>query len=71
MPLSWATATAHCYYITATKQNTMSTITKLYGLEVLDSRGRPTVKAYFELSNGTMGAASVPFRRIYRESRSS
>ena len=38
----------------------MPTISKTYGLEVLDSRGRPTVKAYFELSNGIMGAASVP-----------
>lgn len=30
------------------------------GLEILDSRGRPTVKAYIEFHNGITAAASVP-----------
>lgn len=38
----------------------MLSIKSVKGLEILDSRGRPTVKAYIELSNGISGAASVP-----------
>jgi enolase len=35
-------------------------IERIYGLEVLDSRGNPTVRAEVMLSDGTVGAASVP-----------
>ncbi len=35
-------------------------IKKFRGLEILDSRGRPTVKAFCQLDDGTRGAASVP-----------
>lgn len=38
----------------------MFTIESLRGLEILDSRGRPTVKATCHLANGAVGAASVP-----------
>ncbi len=38
----------------------MPTITSIRGLEILDSRGRPTVKAYLELADGVTAAASVP-----------
>ncbi len=35
-------------------------ITDIYALQVLDSRGNPTVKAYVKLENGMIGGASVP-----------
>ncbi len=35
-------------------------IVALRALEILDSRGNPTVKAYVELANGAQGAAAVP-----------
>ena len=35
-------------------------IKNINALEILDSRGQPTVKAYIELSNGITGTASVP-----------
>ena len=38
----------------------MPTIKRLAGLEILDSRGRPTVQATCELSGGLRGTASVP-----------
>ena len=38
----------------------MSKIAFLKGLEILDSRGRPTVKAYCQLQGGAMATASVP-----------
>ncbi|MDA0195154.1 MAG: phosphopyruvate hydratase [Bacteroidetes bacterium] len=38
----------------------MQRIRKVSALEILDSRGRPTVKAYCELDSGLIGAASVP-----------
>ena len=38
----------------------MSTIKKLRALEILDSRGRPTVKAWCELEGGILASASVP-----------
>jgi enolase len=38
----------------------MSTINRLSGLEILDSRGRPTVQATCELTGGAVGTASVP-----------
>src|SRR5262245_12481704 len=38
----------------------MTTITHLIGREILDSRGRPTVKATCELASGAVAAASVP-----------
>jgi enolase len=38
----------------------MPTIEKLQGLEILDSRGRPTVRATCRLTGGAGGTASVP-----------
>ncbi|MBN1239126.1 MAG: phosphopyruvate hydratase [Gammaproteobacteria bacterium] len=38
----------------------MSTITNVTGLEVIDSRGNPTVEAEVTLSTGTVGRAAVP-----------
>jgi enolase len=38
----------------------MSTIKNLRALEILDSRGRPTVKAWCELEGGITASASVP-----------
>ena len=39
---------------------TMTTIVAVRGLQVLDSRGNPTVKAWVELESGDIGAAVVP-----------
>jgi enolase len=38
----------------------MTKITKISALEILDSRGNPTVKATVELENGVSGSAAVP-----------
>jgi len=38
----------------------MSAIRRLRGLEILDSRGRPTVQATCELASGASGTVSVP-----------
>jgi len=38
----------------------MSVITDLQGMEILDSRGRPTVKGWCRLESGAEGSASVP-----------
>ena len=38
----------------------MSRIVSVYGREVLDSRGNPTVEVEVTLENGIMGRASVP-----------
>jgi enolase len=38
----------------------MSRIERLAGLEILDSRGRPTVQVFCELSGGASASASVP-----------
>ena len=38
----------------------MPKIKSVKGLEILDSRGRPTVKAYMTLENGITAEASVP-----------
>lgn len=38
----------------------MATITHLNGLEILDSRGRPTVQATCQLAGGAIGVASAP-----------
>ncbi|MBE7551988.1 MAG: phosphopyruvate hydratase [Anaerolineales bacterium] len=38
----------------------MATINRLSGLEILDSRGRPTVQVTCELAGGAVGTASVP-----------
>ena len=38
----------------------MTTITHLSGLEILDSRGRPTVQATCSLASGVIGSASAP-----------
>src|SRR5262249_10517002 len=37
-----------------------SAIVSVRALEILDSRGNPTVKAYIELANGAQGSAAVP-----------
>jgi enolase len=36
------------------------TITSVRGMEILDSRGNPTVRVFVELSDGTKSSASVP-----------
>ncbi len=38
----------------------MTTIESITGLEILDSRGNPTVRAFVRLSDGTVASASVP-----------
>ena len=38
----------------------MPTIARLSALEILDSRGRPTLRAECELASGARGAASIP-----------
>lgn len=38
----------------------MSTIKKIHGYEVLDSRGNPTIAVEVELANGVVGSAMVP-----------
>ena len=38
----------------------LSAIRRLTGLEILDSRGRPTVQAACELGSGAAGVVSVP-----------
>src|SRR5712692_7340432 len=38
----------------------LSTITKVIGREILDSRGNPTVEADVYLADGTVGRAAVP-----------
>ena len=38
----------------------MPTIEDIFGLEILDSRGRPTVFASCRLAGGAAAAASVP-----------
>ncbi|GAJ00720.1 unnamed protein product, partial [marine sediment metagenome] len=35
-------------------------ITKIWSLEILDSRGTPTLKTYVELDNGVVGWAAIP-----------
>lgn len=36
------------------------TISKIRAMEILDSRGNPTVRVFVELSDGTESSASVP-----------
>ncbi|MEM6601055.1 MAG: phosphopyruvate hydratase [Verrucomicrobiota bacterium] len=38
----------------------MTTIAGIHALEILDSRGNPTIEAVVELTDGTMGRAMVP-----------
>ena len=38
----------------------MVKIQKVYGCEILDSRGNPTVSATVQLSDGSMGTAAAP-----------
>ena len=38
----------------------MVRIQRVYGCEILDSRGNPTVSATVQLSDGTMGTAAAP-----------
>ncbi len=42
------------------RKQIMPTITHLSGLEILDSRGRPTVQARCQLASGAIGIASAP-----------
>jgi len=39
---------------------TRPTISEVHAMEILDSRGNPTVRAFVELSDGTASCASVP-----------
>ena len=47
----------------------MSKIAKVYGREVLDSRGNPTVEVEVTLEDGSFGRAIVPSGRLYRRVR--
>ena len=38
----------------------MGKITSIHSIQILDSRGNPTVEATVELENGAIGRASVP-----------
>lgn len=38
----------------------MSTISEIKAIEILDSRGNPTIRTYVTLEDGTVGTASVP-----------
>ncbi|MEM8681659.1 MAG: phosphopyruvate hydratase, partial [Planctomycetota bacterium] len=38
----------------------MSTITEVYGRQILDSRGNPTVEVDVVLADGSFGRAAVP-----------
>ncbi len=38
----------------------MTTINKISAIEILDSRGKPTIKCYCKLDSGAIGYASVP-----------
>ena len=38
----------------------MTAITKVFGREILDSRGNPTVEGEVHLSDGAWGRAAVP-----------
>ena len=38
----------------------MVRIQKVFGTEILDSRGNPTVSATVQLTDGTMGTAAAP-----------
>src|SRR3954462_8384788 len=51
---------AYCLRPAACHGATMYEISQLKGLEILDSRGRPTVQATCVLSTGARGVASVP-----------
>ena len=42
------------------RSHTLTTIAKIIGREILDSRGNPTVEADVYLANGSMGRAAVP-----------
>ena len=42
------------------RNNTLTTIVKVIGREILDSRGNPTVEADVFLADGSMGRAAVP-----------
>ena len=53
----------------------MSEIVEVFGREVLDSRGNPTVEAEVILASGVIGRAAVPSgrseeRRVGKECRS-
>ena len=45
----------------------MVRIQKVYGSEILDSRGNPTGSATVVLTDGTMGTASCPFLGVHRK----
>ena len=49
------------FYFTEEGRNKMTdAIKKVRAMEILDSRGNPTVRVYVELENGVQAAASVP-----------
>ena len=52
------------------ERDAMPTIARLTALEILDSRGRPTVEATCDLASGASGTASVPSGRLDRHRRS-
>lgn len=50
----------HAFGMTETMHNKKTTIKKIRGREILDSRGNPTVEAEVYLDNGCCGRACVP-----------
>ena len=48
----------------------MVKIQKVYGCEILDSRGNPTVSATVQLSDGSMGTAAAPIDGTFLSDRS-
>jgi enolase len=43
----------------------MSAVKEVIGLEIIDSRGNPTVEAEVVLASGARGRAAVPSRRSH------
>ena len=41
-------------------RKTFATIESIHALEILDSRGNPTIRTFIKLDDGTVGVASVP-----------
>jgi enolase len=48
------------YKLFSAQEASLSTIVKVSGMEILDSRGNPTVEAEVFLADGSMGRAAVP-----------
>jgi enolase len=47
----------HCFWL---EENSMAKISHVQGLEILDSRGNPTVRVHVILDDGTVAVSSVP-----------